>query len=274
MKDLKTERRKRFAGEDQRSPNAWMLTYTDLCTLLMTFFLLLISMSVVDEQRLKKALNSLDGAIGFSSTGRSILGIGEENRGREYGYSADENRPVDYETLKDVSLKKDLAEEMQIFKKNGKTYIQIQQQALFEPASYRISPKFEPFLTLLSKHLGDSREEVEIRGHTDPYEGINRPYWTKASWGLSLRRALGVYDFLRAHGVPADRLSVHGFSYYRTAVDSLEHPDLRSRNERVEIVLGPNESLPSSLLDRKTHVRPYVNYKNFFFKLFPMPDGK
>ena len=55
-------------------PNAWMSTYTDLMILLLTFFVLLLSLSSIDKKRKRVALNSLVGAFGFKPGGQSILG--------------------------------------------------------------------------------------------------------------------------------------------------------------------------------------------------------
>ncbi len=54
----------------------WMVTFADLMTLLLTFFVLLLSMSTLDNQRIKLALGSLRGALGV------LEGGGQPREGR------------------------------------------------------------------------------------------------------------------------------------------------------------------------------------------------
>jgi chemotaxis protein MotB len=265
--------RKRDAADtERRSPTTWMITYTDLCILLMTFFVLLISMSVVDQNRRKKALNSLDGVIGFTSTGLSIVGNDDQGKEKHFSYATEDSKTQDYSALRDPALRTDPERGMDIFKEGAKVYIRIMRKTIFLPDSCEIRPDFEPSLALLAGHLSVHKYDVEIRGYTDAFEGVGKAAWARSSWELSLERALSVYNYLREHGVSAFRLSAHGFSFYRPLYDSIEYPSLRARNERVEIVLGTDENLPSSLYEERAGISPYFNYKNFFFKLFPMPS--
>ena len=62
--------------EDEGAP-AWMVTFADLMTLLLTFFVLLLSMSTLDNQKVKLALGSLRGALGV------LEGGGQPREGRK-----------------------------------------------------------------------------------------------------------------------------------------------------------------------------------------------
>ncbi|RLB14628.1 MAG: flagellar motor protein MotB, partial [Deltaproteobacteria bacterium] len=61
--------------EQSQNTNSWLTTYTDLMILLLTFFVLLISISVVDANKQRVALNSLVGAFGFKPGGHSVIGV-------------------------------------------------------------------------------------------------------------------------------------------------------------------------------------------------------
>ena len=54
--------------QEEGAPS-WMVTFADLMTLLLTFFVLLLSMSTLDNQRIKVALGSLRGSVGVLSGG-------------------------------------------------------------------------------------------------------------------------------------------------------------------------------------------------------------
>jgi len=57
--------------EQRINSNAWITTYTDLMTLLLTFFVLLLSMAVITEEKRMVALNSVTGAFGFKPGAQS-----------------------------------------------------------------------------------------------------------------------------------------------------------------------------------------------------------
>lgn len=58
----------------------WLITFSDLMTLMLTFFVLLVSMSVVDERRKLVVLGSIIGTFGFGSRGYDVLSKGDSKR--------------------------------------------------------------------------------------------------------------------------------------------------------------------------------------------------
>ena len=136
----------------------------------------------------------------------------------------------------------------------------------------KLNPNIIAYLTALSGHLAQTSEEIEIRGHSDTREGMDANDGSQRSWEISVKRAHSVYDFFSAHGIATERMSAHGYSYYRPLVDGLEFPQFRFKNMRVEILLGKNENRPASLEQQGPTPSHFFNYKNFFFRLFPVPD--
>lgn len=248
---------------------SWLTTYTDLCTLLLTFFVLLLSMSVIDPERKKEALNSLVGAFGFLSGGRSPIGeeIGKDIR--EATPPIKENSPISYDMLKELTIRNNLDPEADIIKEENRIVVRINDRILFEPGSLRLTPQGEKFLALLGVYLKKGFEEIEIRGHVDMYEMPGNPEWPQQAWKLSTLRALEVYRFFLDMGISPERMSAHGMSYFWPVVDSTQYPHLRYKNRRIEIIIGRNPTIPQSLFSKKPSPHSYVNYKNFFFRLFP-----
>jgi chemotaxis protein MotB len=257
--------------KESPSPNRWLITYTDLCILLMTFFVLLISMSRVDQKRERKAMNSLVGAFGLLPGGRSPTGTAKTSSLGEPGSPMQKKESLDLKLLRDLCSDSNLEADVYAFKNNEKIVIRINQKELFRPGAQELNPAILPFLTRLTRYIAYKQDSLEIRGHTDTYEDMNAANWSQHSWDVSANRAMAVYNFFQGQGIPAARMSAHGFSYYQPLLDSVEYPQLRHKNQRVEIVLGPNEGLPSALTEEKPTLSPYFNYKNFFFKLYPMP---
>lgn len=251
--------------------NRWLITYTDLCTLLMTFFVLLVSMSALDHKRERKALDSLAGSFGYLTGGTSKDIRKEGQSPLSPKNSATPGRSMDIKMLRELALSSNLGTD-QVTKERDKIVLQINQKVLFHPGSTELLPEIKGYLTSLATYLARGEKDVEIRGHTDIYEGVHEAGWPDRSWDLSAKRALAVYSFFQNRGLEAKRMSSHGFSYHRPLVSSLEFPQLSEKNQRVEIVIGPNDSIPSDMLQQQRKANPYFNYKNFFFRLYPMPE--
>jgi len=252
----------------------WLTTYTDLCTLLLTFFVLLLSMSIIDPEKKKEALSSLVGAFGFLTGGRAIIGNPVGTDIREVIAPIQPSSPISFEMLREMTLKNNLNLDVDIIKEKERIIIRINDRILFKKNSYQLSPKGEKFLAALGMYLKKSPEGIEVRGHADPYEMPGNPKWPKLAWELSARRALAVYKFLLDIGIQPNRISAHGMSYYWPVVNSLEMPHLRYKNRRVEIIIGRNPTIPASIYTQEKSPHGYVNYKNFFFRLFPSFGGK
>ena len=252
----------------------WLTTYTDLCTLLLTFFVLLLSMSVIDPERKKDALNSLVGAFGFLTGGRSPIGEKVGTDVRETTAPLLPNSPISYDLLKEMTLRNNLDPEAKIIKEKNKIVIRINDRLLFKKGSTQLTPKGEKFLATVAAYLKKKPEDIDIRGHTDPYENADNPEWPILSWKLSAQRALAVYRFLLDVGISPDRMSAHGMSYYWPIIDSLKYPHLRYKNQRVEIIIGRNPALPTTIYRKEPSPHSYFNYKNFFFKLFPQTENE
>lgn len=271
MPNSKSSRKKKSGGDEASSGEGWLTTYCDLCTLLLTFFVLLLSMSVLDNTRQKQALNSLIGAFGFLPGGRSAIGTPKGTDISEFEAPMDQNS-LNFDMLREVTMKNELDKDVEIIKKDESLTLVLNQKILFEPGSFELKPAARRYLSQLLPYLAQDSREIEIGGHTDRFEKIETPGWEKLSWAISAKRASAVYRFLLSQGLDAQRVSAHGFSFHKPLVDGIQYPHLRDRNQRVEIVLAYSRTLPATLLHEDPKASPFFNYKNFFFRLFPMPE--
>ena len=248
----------------------WLITYTDLCTLLLSFFVLLVSMSTLDVNRQKKALGAIEGKFGESKKPHASSTVkspddGTNPEAQENGRNAD--------ALKALSVEGNLSAD-QLLVGKSKTMVRIDQKVLFRPGTTDFNPEIQKYLSGLASYLSQNDADIEIRGHTDIHEGLNTPNWPLRSWELSTRRALAVYSFFAQKEIKADRMSAHGFSYFQPIVDSRTFPQMSEKNQRVEILLGPNHSLPPELIRQDHQSNPFFNYKHFFFRLYSPQEEK
>jgi chemotaxis protein MotB len=271
MPNSKSSRKKPSGGDESPPGDGWLTTFCDLCTLLLTFFVLLLSMSVPDNTRQKQALNSLVGAFGFLPGGRSAIGTPKGMDISEFEVPMEKNN-LNFDMLREVTMKNDLDKDVEIITKDETLTLVLNQKILFESGSFELKPAARRYLSQLLPHLTRDSREIEIGGHTDRFERIETLGWEKLSWTISARRAMAVYRYLLSQGLDPKRMSAHGYSFHKPLVDGIQYPHLREKNQRVEIVLTYSRSLPASLLRDEPKANPFFNYKNFFFRLFPMPE--
>lgn len=263
--------KKKSGGDEGPPADGWLTTYCDLCTLLLTFFVLLLSMSVLDNTRQRQALNSLVGAFGFLPGGRTAIGTPTGMDISEFEAPM-EVKTLNFDILREVTMRNELDKEVEIIQKDEGLTLVLNQKILFEPGSFELKPSARRFLSQLVPYLTKDSREIEIGGHTDRFEKIETPAWEKLSWMISTKRATAVYQYLLSQGLEPHRVSAHGYGFHRPVVDGTQYPHLRERNQRVEIVLTYSRNLPASLLHEDPKPSPYFNYKNFFFRLFPMDE--
>lgn len=249
----------------------WFITYTDLCTLLLTFFVLIFSMSVIDVDRKKAALGSLIGAFKFLPAGR---GLSENENIEDIAQSPPpliKPSSINEQYLAQMASKGFLGPEADIKREEDRIIISLANRFMFEEMSSKLLPDGAKYLAALGSHLKDDAQDIEIRGHVDSLEIMEGTTDRQSlAWKLSTERALAVYRLFLKLGIPPQRMSAHGMSFFHPIVDVTKYPSLRYKNRRVEILLGKNPSIPTSIYSMKSGKTPFFQYKHFFF---PLSDG-
>lgn len=244
-----------------------MITYTDLVTLLLTFFVLLISMSVIAEEKRVAALSSVIGAFGAMPGGNS--GIGSPKGENFTDRSAPmESEKLDLERMRNLVSKNGLQSEMSVVREEERIIISLNDRLVFRPKSSRIDPERIRFLNDLKDVLTGSSSRIELRGYADPAETVLDPDRLKPALMLSARRALAIFHFLADGGeIPTERIVAHGFG--NLPAENTAPSDLHQRNRQVQIIMDYREKLPFRLT--KPAKNPFLDFKGFFFKV---PGGE
>ena len=114
---------------------------------------------------------------------------------------------------------------------------------LFESGSVDVSEEGKALLLIIAKSIKDSKSQnIVVEGHTDnkPISGRLKGRFP-SNWELSAARAAAVVRYLLKSGnLPAQNLSVHGYSYYHPLASN-ETENGRSQNRRIEIILTPQK---------------------------------
>jgi chemotaxis protein MotB len=236
---------------DCKEMPAWITTFSDLMSLLLTFFVLLLSFSSTAEDDFKKAMGSLQGALGVLA-GEPILTSPIKLNVPILRGDITEARP----TMNDAKaeIEKEIEAEQQennveVLQGEEGITIRIKDKALFSSAGAEIKEDILPLLNKIGGVLARMPNAVEIMGHTD-----NRPISNETfpnNFWLSNARALNVLDvFVNEVGIGPERLSAIGYGEFRPLVPN-DSPDNQAQNRRVEIKIrheeGAEEATPESV---------------------------
>ena len=233
------------AQEEPPNPLGWMVTFSDLVTLLLTFFVLLISMSSMDVKSVQMAFGNFfsggTGPLDFASQGR----LEELARFLEKAEQVPPNVLIQQEEIKetifefeDLEYKKlvELVErDITITRENRGLVIRMADYILFHEGGAVIRREYVPILSRLGDFLRVTRRSISVEGHTD--DSLLEGQGDSWSWELSLNRALAVMDyFVHEEGIVEERFRVGGFGATRPLVpnDSAKN---RAKNRRIEIIL-------------------------------------
>lgn len=232
-----SRKRAQEPDEEGGSP-AWMTTFGDMMTLLLTFFVLLYSMSTIDVAKFEQAMGSLQAHLGVLSGGRTI----STQQMIDRGSVGEDFSPITSRTLKRVMTEmetyieeQDLSEDVNAQMSQRGLVIRFTGQLLFDLGEANIRTEGEEVLSKIATIIQEVPNDILVEGHTD-----NLPISTSefpSNWELSTTRATKVIRyFIENESIDSDRLSAAGYSEYRPLVPN-DTSDNRKKNRRVEIVL-------------------------------------
>ncbi|MFO7752123.1 MAG: flagellar motor protein MotB [Desulfobacteraceae bacterium] len=252
MAEEKNEQEPRPApSEDQQQKKGkkkggdWLMTYADLVTLLMCFFVLLFAMSTTQQETYKELVKSLRSALGAQRIPETGTREGLTMR------PVPSEEPTDTEKVDELGgmIEKEMDEivsevrELVMFNKLGgmvtvsKTelgvVITMSDLLLFKKGGTQLAPRGRDILEKASTVLKRFAYHIKIKGHTD-----NSPINTQcfpSNWELSGARAGTVVRILVDNGIDPNLISAEGYAqYHPVATNDTEKG--RARNRRVEIV--------------------------------------
>jgi chemotaxis protein MotB len=250
----------------EKPMNITMYLLASLFLFLLTFFVILSSISVMDNKRQKMAIGSIKGGFGilpggrspFSSTGpKNILPQRPPIQSGQMDLQSIQNSLADTGIISGISVTQ------------GKlgAIITIKSPILFTGQTDVFSKDSHAVLSAIAKVLLQGDNRVIITGHTDSIPLEAPPYYS--NWGLSGARALAVLSYLEAKGISGRRLSVYGMGSSRPiAPNSTEEG--RRINRRVEItIVGevPEDVDLKGLKQTRGEWFRSIFYKGFNFEL-------
>lgn len=130
------------------------------------------------------------------------------------------------------------AEDLDVFVKNGKVYVSLQEKLLFKSGSAVVGKEGAEALGKIAQVLNtDPKIQILVEGHTDSIP-IRRTF--EDNWALSTARAVSIVRILtKDYQLDPARVIASGHSYFDPK-DSNATPEGRALNRRTEIILSPN----------------------------------
>lgn len=255
-------KRKRKVDDEDGIDIGLVLTVS-VFLILLTFFIMLNSIAVIDDKKTRLALGSLVGAFGSFSGGLSPIKSGEADR------VVPISSPMIDETLTIDDLlslmHQDLAGEIKVESNKEQDRITLSEDFLFDGNQGGLKADSYPVLHKICSFIKQGKYPVEIVGHTDNRPAEEKGY--RSNWELSSFMALNVLKYFIKEGkILPKRLSAYGAAGYRP-VASNETRESRNQNRRIEIILNFKAATYVKKIYRK---RPsgIFTYKRFNFKIF------
>lgn len=235
-----------------------------LFLILLTFFILLNSIAVLDDSKTRKAIGSLIGAFGGLPGGLSPMNSGELILPPTAPMVDEE---LTMEQLLSYMKRKTTGwtGEIKIESVGDKEIITINQNILFTKDRSKLSPSILPLLDKLCRIINKGNYPVEIIGHTDDIPAKKKG--RESNWELSALMAIQLVKYFVSKGsVSPKRLNAYGGGSYRPVAPN-DTRQSRSQNRRVEIIL--NTKAPA-YIKRIFKKKPYgfFTYKKFDFRVF------
>jgi len=217
---------------------AWLLTYADLVTLILVFFVLLFSLSRMEVKNITDALKSFEVAVGDGTKNTSlfdVIGKGSMKKRKKIDQLTGMREVNVFKEIKSFISKKGLGGSVDAEFTEGKIILRVEGSVLFKSGSSDLLPEASYILSDIIQIIQNSTQyDIDIQGHTDD-RPISTPKFA-SNWELSAIRATTVLRYLIENGIYGERLTATGFADLRPVASNYT-PEGRRKNRRVEFVL-------------------------------------
>ncbi|MDE5740882.1 MAG: flagellar motor protein MotB [Oscillospiraceae bacterium] len=227
---------------------SWMDTYGDMITLVLTFFVLLYSMSSMDQSKWQYLASALSKSPAIEEKAQVVLEPNAENDptaiyDNEVPEVDDAAEIVDFEDfymyLKEVVVTNNLQESVSVEMSNTGVYMRFRDNIFFGGDSDVLLDEGKYILDIISDGIRSVNERIyaiKVSGHTAGASNSD-----VNEWSLSSGRANSVINYMLGRDVcEPDKFSSAGYGKYRP-VDENDTEEGRRQNRRVEIIFVRND---------------------------------
>jgi chemotaxis protein MotB len=224
--------RKKKKEEDGGGAPEWLVTYSDLVTLLLTFFVLLLSMANMDKVKFHDALGSLKGAFGLAGS----IGKTDITKPKVISFAPIDDDYISrlYQKVNTALTRLRIDKDIDLVKDRGAVVLRVKESILFDSGSTLLKPEAHPILRKIATLVKPLPMNMRIEGHTDDLPSGNPQM---SNWDLSVQRAVSTLKFFAAEKlIPLERMAAVGYGAQQPVVPNTSR-EQRLLNRRVEFVL-------------------------------------
>lgn len=258
------------AKESREGAPPWVMTFADLMSLLMCFFVLLLAFSEMDKLKFKQLAGSMREAFGVQREIKAKeIPKGTSIVAQEFTPGRPDPTPIrdirqhttddlkdylqTYESLMQQRLEEEAEEIRESFQdeldsglidietEDQRIIIRIRERGAFPSGNAEIVQDFRPVLTKISDVLSGVSGQIVIAGHTDSVPISTQRF--RSNWELSAARAVTVvHHLLSTNEFPPERFLIEGHADSRPLAPN-DSGENRALNRRVEIVIVKGDDL-------------------------------
>ncbi|WP_334109539.1 OmpA/MotB family protein [Thermodesulfitimonas autotrophica] len=234
--------------EKEANHERWLITYADLITLLLIFFIVLWTFSNIDAKKFAGIAESLAKALGggagmvLEGPGPSVVAgapVSEDRVETKFSLSAEAKENLQLQKIKEqiekYAKEQGLAGKVTARIEERGVVVSIQETVLFPLGSAELTPQAREIVRKVGQILLTTDNYIRVEGHTCdlPIHTARFP----SNWELSVARATSVVEeLLHAVHFPPERLAASGYAEYRPIAPNNSEAN-RQRNRRVDFVV-------------------------------------
>lgn len=238
----------RRMGDDEQDSSVWLISFTDVMALMLTFFVLLFAMSHPKEEEWENFSETVQ--ENFSKFQGRPLNRGTQDaiNIEKVNFSKALNLNYLRAIMEDLIEKEPSLKIVKLMNQRGSLVISLPQDVLFDTGRANVKPEANKALFAIAGSLSRIKNRVEVVGHTDPRPITSGRY--DSNWHLSLARAANVAAVLENVGYE-NNVTVRGQAAGRYAdipasLGEIERLDL---SRRVDIVIMEDDGKRLKLFD-------------------------
>jgi chemotaxis protein MotB len=229
---------RRKKEDEHENLERWLITYSDLITLLLAFFIMMYTFSKQDAQKYQEVSERLraifTGGVGILKTGASVNSKSVITLPPTVSAGKDVEKQLEKE-VQSMADSVDPEHRISVFRDERGIVIRIMDRAFFDEGNAHLKETAKQALSKIVPIIESSDSPIRVEGHTD-----NVPIKTSefgSNWELSVRRATEVVRHLiEKHEFPPERISASGYAEYRPVAPN-DTAQNRALNRRIEIIL-------------------------------------
>lgn len=214
-----------------------MTTFSDMTTLLLTFFVLLISIANFDKKKAEQVFGVLSGSTGILSQVSTSQMSDQNIVARKAMSESVEKTPEKIEKMvKEFVQAQNIEKMVSVVKTDKGISVRILDSVFFNAGNAAILPKAYPILDKIVDMAKDTPYYVNVEGHSD-----DMPMGRAAlsNWDLSAARAVSVVKYFINAGYNPAHISASGYGEFHPILPNITEEN-RAKNRRVEInIISP-----------------------------------